>query len=385
MADRVLLVDDEPNVLDGYRRGLRRDFDLELATGPEQGLEAIQIAGPFAVVVSDFQMPRMNDIQFLGEVARRAPETVRIMLTGQADLRVAAAAVNEGNVFRFLTKPCQADELAASLNAGIEQNRLIRAERELIEGTLKKTVTLLSEVIGLIDPDTEQHNARLTEIVNNLAAEFPAPSRWKLELAARLSQVGLLTLPTDLRRKIQTGETLSEREAEAASRRHEAAFGLIQDIPRLGEVAAMIRYQGSPPAPPPAEIDRLEGEELVAAGAHALNLAAGYQAALIGTGSSEGAANVVVGGEPPIGFRSRLMGRLLGKSERRLLTRVESVGVSKLQPDMVVNEDVRALNGTLLLGKGHRVTAPMIQRLERIRETAGVVEPFEVTITVESA
>ncbi len=112
----MLLVDDEPNILDGFRRGLRKNFDLETAAGPELGLAALADSGPFAVVVSDFQMPSMNGFQFLSEVARRNPETVRVMLTGQADLRVAASAVNDGNVFRFLTKPCGTDDLALSLS-----------------------------------------------------------------------------------------------------------------------------------------------------------------------------------------------------------------------------------------------------------------------------
>lgn len=384
MAERVLLVDDEPNILDGYRRGLRRDFDIETAAGPALGLAAIESSGPFAVVVSDYQMPKMNGIEFLGECARRVPDTVRIMLTGQADLRVASSAVNEGSVFRFLTKPCGSDDLASSLSAAIDQNRLIRAERELIEGTLNNTVTLLSEVIGLLDPETEQHNSQFREFVSSVIDEFPEKDRWQIELAARLTQVGSLTLPTELRRKIQAGQALNEREAAAAARQPEGAFKLLKDIPRLDQVAEMIKQHGSPPSSRPTGAVLNGQEDLVAGGAHALYVAATYQAALLESGSAAEAAKKVDGDDGNL-FRKRLVRRLLGKPEKVLHTRIESIGVERLIPDMVVNEDVRSVSGTLLLGKGHRVTAPMIQRLERIKETVGVVEPFSVTITVEGA
>src|SRR5580704_4186971 len=102
---RILCVDDEPNVLLAFRRQLRQ-FDIETAVGPEAGLNALQTAGPFAVVVSDLRMPVMDGVQFLARVKQQSPSSIRIMLTGQADLTSASMAVNEGSIFRFLLKPC---------------------------------------------------------------------------------------------------------------------------------------------------------------------------------------------------------------------------------------------------------------------------------------
>src|ERR1043166_4052564 len=106
MADRILCVDDDPNILEGYKRQLRKEFELVTAVGPEQGLQMGIQQGPFAVVVSDLQMPGMNGVEFLAQVRTQEPDTVRMLLTGNAELQSAIEAINQGQIFRFLTKPC---------------------------------------------------------------------------------------------------------------------------------------------------------------------------------------------------------------------------------------------------------------------------------------
>src|SRR5580700_6052771 len=128
MPDKILFVDDEPPVLDGYKRMLHREFEVDTAVGGEQALTTMRALGPYAVVISDMRMPIMTGAQFLAQVRRTAPETIRMLLTGYTDLDAAMEAVNEGNIFRFLTKPCEKDVLVAAINSGVEQNELIRSE-----------------------------------------------------------------------------------------------------------------------------------------------------------------------------------------------------------------------------------------------------------------
>ena len=82
MDKRILFVDDEINILEGYRRQLKKLFEIEIAQSGEQGLETLARSGPYAVIVSDFRMPGMNGIEFLARVREEAPDTVRMMLTG---------------------------------------------------------------------------------------------------------------------------------------------------------------------------------------------------------------------------------------------------------------------------------------------------------------
>src|SRR5262245_27435755 len=102
MNEKILCVDDEPNILEGYQRSLRKDFQIEIATGGTEGLEAMTRNGPYAVIVSDMRMPGMDGVQFLSRVKDISPDTVRVMLTGNADQQTAIEAVNEGSIFRFL-------------------------------------------------------------------------------------------------------------------------------------------------------------------------------------------------------------------------------------------------------------------------------------------
>ena len=119
MDEKILFVDDEENVLAAFRRQFKKTFNLETASNSILGLEVLQTEGPFAVVIADFRMPEMDGIQFLSRVKEISPDTVRIMLTGHADLNTAIDAVNSGNIFRFLTKPCPVDILTNAIEIGI--------------------------------------------------------------------------------------------------------------------------------------------------------------------------------------------------------------------------------------------------------------------------
>src|SRR5579863_6628829 len=117
MNDKILLVDDEAAILEGYQRLLRRDFRIDVARGGKSTLASLESSGPYAVVVSDMRMPEMDGAQLLAKVKVLSPDTVRVMLTGNADIQTAVSAVNEGSIFRFLTKPCTKETLAKALTS----------------------------------------------------------------------------------------------------------------------------------------------------------------------------------------------------------------------------------------------------------------------------
>ncbi len=123
MKDKILLVDDDAMILAGLKRQLRSQYRIEIALSGEEALKIIDEKGPFAVVVSDYYMPGMNGIDFLCKVKRVEPDTVRMMLTGSADMSTAIAAVNEGSIFQFHPKPCPADTLGQAIKSGIDKYR----------------------------------------------------------------------------------------------------------------------------------------------------------------------------------------------------------------------------------------------------------------------
>ncbi|RMF86633.1 MAG: response regulator [Planctomycetota bacterium] len=243
MIERVLCVDDDPNVLQAYKRTLRKRYDLEVALGGEDGLKAVRECGPYAVVVSDMQMPGMNGIEFLRQVKEIAPETVRMMLTGNADQETAIQAVNEGAIFRFMTKPCPPETFAKMLDAGIEQYRLVTAEKELLSKTLAGSVRVLTEILTAVSPQAFGRASRVRATVSKLCKAMNVPNTWQIEIAAMLSQIGCVAVPAQILEKVYNGEELKPQERDIYESHPKLARELLAKIPRLERVAEIVGYQ----------------------------------------------------------------------------------------------------------------------------------------------
>ncbi|WP_373500285.1 response regulator [Desulfococcus sp.] len=162
--EKILIVDDDAKMLDAYRRHLKKSFDVDIAKDGELAMTMVGRNGPYAVIISDFRMPGMDGIDFLSRVREASAESVRMMLTGYADLNIVMEAVNEGYIFRFLTKPCKPDDLHGALEAGVRQYQLIQKERELAESRRIQSVL-------------QQAKDRLKEIVEERTRELMASNQ----------------------------------------------------------------------------------------------------------------------------------------------------------------------------------------------------------------
>jgi response regulator RpfG family c-di-GMP phosphodiesterase len=243
MNTKILFVDDDPNLLGGIQRKLRKDFPLDIALGGAQGLTMMQERGPYAVIVTDMRMPGMNGLEFLSKVEAKAPDTVRMMLTGNADQKTAIDAVNRGHIFRFMTKPCEAEHLAEMIQAGLKQYGLITAERELLENTLHGSIKMLTDILSMLDPDSFSRAQRLRQYMSACAKAFNITQPWELEIAASVSQIGFVTIPVDVLKRSRAQQNLSSQESDLLARMPEFGFNLLSNIPRLEAVANIVRYQ----------------------------------------------------------------------------------------------------------------------------------------------
>jgi len=243
--ESILVIDDERNLLEGIRRQLHKRFKLILAESGDEGIAVLREQGPFAVVVCDMNMPGRHGIDVLAEIADISPDTVRIMLTGQTDLDTAMTAVNHGNIFRFFTKPCPADMLAAGLDAGLEQYRLVTAERDLLNKTLAGSIKVLTDILALIDPDSFGRTERARDWTKKVAEALGLQRHlWKLEMAMMLAPIGLAAVPQDIAKKARSNLELTQVERDMVEASAETAHKLICNIPRLQEVANYVLYQG---------------------------------------------------------------------------------------------------------------------------------------------
>lgn len=243
MNDKILFVDDDIHLLDGLQRSLRRQFNVDTAIGGAEGLAKLASVGPFALVVADMQMPGMSGLEFLRQVQVQAPDAVRLMLTGNADQKTAVDAVNDGRVFRFLTKPCPADALAPALEAGLEQFRLARAERDLLENTLGGALKVLTEILSMIDPATFERGQRLRQLCHEFGETVGFAVTWETEIAAMLLSIGRVTVPPSVLEKVRLGGSLTPAESQVLRQVPELGAHLLEKIPRLENVVKIVRFQ----------------------------------------------------------------------------------------------------------------------------------------------
>ncbi len=238
---KIMIVDDDQCILDGFRRLLSRHFSISLCNAPMDALTRVDQEGPFAVVISDMHMPVMDGINFLAKVKERSPDSIRMMLTGDSDIKVAIDAVNEGQIFRFLTKPCDYKVLANAILTAIQQHRLVTAEKELLEKTLRGSISMLTEILSMTDPKLFGQASRVRDLVRSLAPKLSVEAPLDLEFAALLSPLGWVPIPAELREKARSGSALSAEERSVVARVPQVAHSLLARIPRLEKSAELVR------------------------------------------------------------------------------------------------------------------------------------------------
>jgi response regulator RpfG family c-di-GMP phosphodiesterase len=366
---RILCVDDEPNILMAMERQFRKQFEIRTAVGPVLGLRAIAEAGPFAVVVSDLRMPVMDGVEFLTRVRAISPDSVRVMLTGQADMEAAIAAVNQGNIFQFLTKPCPAATLTRALSSALEQYRLITAERELLEQTLRSSVGVLSEILSLTNPLAFGRAQRIRRYVVHMSARLGLANRWQFEVAAMLSQIGAVTVPPEVMDKYYRRDPLTPEETQILASQSRVGYDLLARIPRLEVVALMVAKQEAKRARGPAESDA------AAIGAGLLKVARDFDEQVTLGAEPEAALAAMKGSlDYNPDFVDALQEVHVEESQRT----VRLVSLAQLRTRMIMHEDVRGRNGLLLFAKGQEVTESALSRLKSFAQTIGIVEPLRV-------
>jgi response regulator RpfG family c-di-GMP phosphodiesterase len=361
MSDKILFVDDEPGVLEGYRRLLHKEFSVDTAVGAGEGLAAIAAAreDSYAVIVSDMRMPEMDGAQFLSRVRTISADSVRIALTGHADIQTASHAVNEGAIFRFLTKPCEMEVLARALTAGLVQHGLVVAERELLEKTLRGSVKVLTEVLSLVNPAAFSRGVRVGKYVQHIVKELQLNTPWQFEIAGMMSQLGCVTLDTETIEAVYAGKRLSAEEQARYDTHASVAAELLSNIPRLEAVAHMIAKQGSAPPSSPAGIDF--EQDRVALGAQILRVAIAYDQLLSGGNGHEESLSQLR--SHPEQFARLVVGALGNLNLETQGMETRKCMSSELECDMVLQEDVRTANGMLLIAKGTQISYAVLARL----------------------
>jgi len=381
MTERILCIDDDPNILQAYQRALRKQFHIEIALGGEEALAAVIDQGPYAVVVSDMQMPGMNGVEVLKEVKKHSPDTVRMMLTGNADQQTALEAVNEGHIFRFMTKPCSPETFAKILEAGLAQYRLIWAERDLLSKTFIASVKVLTDVLATVSPTAFGKASRVRRMVHRLCLEIGLKS-WQIEVAAMLSQIGCVSIPERILAKAYESKELTPAQQKMFEAYPSAGQQLIENIPRLEEVAEIIAYQqqhydgrGLP--------DDGKCRDEIPLGSRLLKVALDFDT-LISAGDSNETALAEIRDRPGRYDPSLVdaLGKVLAITDVQIIRRMR---VSELVDGLTLADDIRTLKGTNVCSRGQEVTRSMRLRLKNYVANIGIQSAVRVFVPLEMA
>ncbi len=375
---RVLLVDDEPNVLNGYKRHLRKQFEIECGLSGAEGVRLIQEAKrscPFAVVVSDMAMPGMNGVEFLEQVKSLCPTAIRVMLTGNADQETATEAVNRGAIYRFLNKPCDPERLADTIENGVLRCKVQLQESAMLSKTVAGSVSLMTDILSLTNPDAFGRVANVRRIAREIAKHLGADGSWHVEMAAMLSQIGCITVAPDILKKVRERVSLTPSEAEAFAEHPRIGAGLIRRIPRLEAVAEAVEYQlhrndaprrRDDPKPPQA--------------AAILKAAIDFESCQ-SAGMSDVSALAIMRQDESAYDEDVLMAL---SEHANIPEEVRSIGLVELTEGMIVEEHIYSTLGDILVPSGQEVNPSICARLKKLMEDSGDVrEPIIVRVPTD--
>jgi len=350
----VLCVDDEPQILQGLTLHLRRQYRVVTADGAAAALKLVAEGSTPAVILSDMRMPVMDGAALLKRMLELRPETTRILLTGEASRDATISAVNEGQIFRFLTKPCSPDDLRGAVEAGVIQHRLVTAEKVLMQETLIACIHALIDVLAMTNPVAFGRANRVKRSVNDLAAALGLKEFWQLEAAAMLSQIGYISLPPELVEKLYYGKRLTAEERVLAEGAPRVAQALLGRIPRIEPVMEILMASQDKKADEP-------GGGLLKSGADILRLVLAYDSLIV-------AGNSVVASLQSLRSRAPIYGAALVEAFAALVgNQVENEAIVELpvgsvKPGMIILDDLRTAVGTLLVPKGFEVTNAFLER-----------------------
>lgn len=364
---KILMVDDDENLLNSFRRGLRNRFDFITSNNPKAALELIESGEKLAVIISDFKMPDMDGNKFLSIVRDITPDTSRILLTGFADINVAVDAINNGNIFRFLTKPVSINQVIRSIEDALEQFRLKTVEKDLLHNTLMGALKVLVELLTMQNENIAKQSTFYRTLAKKIANRLGEQNTWSLEIAAILSQIGYLAIPNDIINRKLLGLYLNKEESQMFNQHPKIGRDLLNKIPRLEQVAEAVgnqfeNYKKSVTPLADSILQVLAEFNLLTANNKT------YAEAIDAIANAHSRFNPAVVEALEIEI-TKLEGGVL----------VRSYTLTQLPIGSILVQDLFDANGILLLPKGMEVSEIMLYKLINYNKVTKVIQPIKVS------
>jgi CheY-like chemotaxis protein len=373
IPEKILFVDDEPDVLSSFKRQFRKKADISTASSGQEALDLMDSEGEFAVIISDMRMPSMDGAEFLEKAKKKSPNTIRILLTGQTDQNSAIAAINKGQIFSFLSKPCPQGVLQETLKSAIRQYRLINSEKDLLQNTVKGSIELLSELLAIVKPHVFSNFNRIKKYIRHMANELGEVDTWDFEVAGMLYGLGYLTLPEELIAKAMNHYSeLSYHEKILLQDIPLISSEMINHIPRLENIAEMVKLSNRVNHSIHEDTETVRGRIL--RGADMLKIAIKFDKILESGHNLTSAINLL---QQDHELNSEIIGKLsniqVGHEDDAL-----TVNLDNLLPGMVLLEDMITDNQSTLLAKGTELTEALLVRIRLYTQNQKMSRPIKI-------
>lgn len=365
MSNKILLVDDEPLLLTGLRRNLMDEFEISCANSGMEALHNLQTEEDFSVIISDYKMVGMNGVEFLQEAKIIRPDAVRMLLTGFADVGVLTNAINEGSIFRFLSKPCNVQHMRLAIRGGIKQFRLVRSEKELLDKTLMGCVQVFGELISNFDPVLYTQVKTIRDILHILPRYKITEGLWEAEIAVLLSHLGWLTVPPTIIDKLHASQPLEPSEQQVIAGVPKSTCRLLAHIPRLEAVTETILHEREPCATEAAYSEPSSWmilracKDLVILRARSKS----YSDTLEGM---EKTASVY---HPACLLALRAAMEEITKLDTSETTGSFQTTIKELLPGMIILDSITTNNGLVIVPANHQLHAADIERVRNFEQT----------------
>ncbi len=379
---RVLWVDDDPQALILARMLLRGVYEMDTAEDGPTALAALVKTPPYTAIVADMAMPGMTGMELLERAHIAAPDTIRLMVTGNPSEQVAIDAINRGAIFRFLTKPIYRAVVLSALSAATVQYRLVAAERELLKDTLTGAVQVLIDVLSQTQPAAFGRANRVRRTSRMLAERMKMTNAWEAEMAAMLSHVGCISVPSATLQRILEGGIVSPEELVLYEGHPKVGARLLSMIPRLAPVAEAIALQDTRFVELPVSGGRSNASSEPDGSGHAQLAASILKVALdfdllLSRGAT--AHDAIAKMKTRSGTYNPAVLRQLAEDDANggsgALTELP---VFAIDVGMVLAEDITLDHGAVVLVSGQQVTPVMALRLRKLSESISPNRRFKV-------
>ncbi|MBS2038948.1 response regulator [bacterium] len=360
---RILIIDDDLNILHGYRRMLGRRYEVEIAEGPREGLQKALSGQQYAVIICDLHMPKIDGLSLMAKVRELSPHTVRIILTGSLDNSNALNAMNDGTIFRYLTKPCRLEVLSRCIDEGLTFHRQALLAERMRGQTLVGLALLMADLFSVQEPQLAGSAPRIHALVSQMTRRLALPDAWEFEVAAALCKIGLVSLPPALKTCLSQGLELSSAQAELVAQSPQRAASYLEPLTDLEEVARMLAGAGKP-LPPVAGTCMLAAPRWLV-GAQLLRLANDYEQQRAVQPNALAAVQVLR--QKAGDYFPEMLECLVGLVTEECKSKT-TLSLDKLRPGMVLAEDLVSHRGQMLIARGQTITPATLGFLGHRRE-----------------